>query len=134
MNGQQGWQVLIIDDDEDEYILVRAMLEEVKHRTIHVDWAPDYHQGRKLMQDGTFHAVLVDYDLGDRTGIELIRESITEGAQVPMVLYTGRGDGGIDLEAIQAGAALYLSKAEASPHILERSLGYVIENRRTGQN
>ncbi len=129
MDRTQGWKVLVIDDDEDDYVLVRAMLEEAQNNQFEVEWAPDYHEGRRLLKRKCYHAVLVDYDLGGKNGIDLIRESIADGCDTPLVLYTGRGDCEVHQEAARAGAALYLSKCEANPALLEHSLGFVIQKR-----
>jgi FixJ family two-component response regulator len=44
-----------------------------------------------------------------------------------LILFTGRGSFEVDLEAMQAGATLYLTKNEANPLLLERAIRYAIE-------
>jgi PAS domain S-box-containing protein len=126
---KETWHVLLVDDDEDDYILTRSMLCQAKGREIKLDWAPDYQKGQHMLKHGRYSAVLVDYDLGAHTGIELIRETAAHGYHAPLILYTGRGNYEVDVEAMQAGATLYLTKAEATPLLLERSLRYAIEHK-----
>lgn len=85
------------------------------------------------MTEYHFDAVLVDYNLGGRSGIELIREHAPH-YPAPLILYTGIGSPGVDLEAMEAGAALYLTKDEANPLLLERAIRYAIQlkQRETG--
>jgi PAS domain S-box-containing protein len=42
-------------------------------------------------------------------------------------LYTGRGSYEVDIEAMSAGATMYLTKAEVNPLLLERAIRYAIE-------
>ncbi len=90
-------------------------------------WAATYAAGRKELLANHYNAVLVDYDLGLHSGIELIREANGWGYAAPLILFTGRGNYAVDVEAMEAGATLYLTKSEANPLLLERSIRYAIE-------
>lgn len=123
------WRILIVDDDEDEYLLTRAMLAQAHWRQIELTWASNYVEGQRLLQNRRFDAVLVDYDLGSRTGIEFIYETVESGCSTPLILFTGRGSYEVDVEAMHAGATHYLTKEEASPLLLERIIRYAIERK-----
>ena len=103
-------KILIIDDDEDDYIIARDMLKEAKGRKFEIYWASTYQAGRTELSSNYYNAVLVDYDLGIHSGIELIREANEKGYPAPLILFTGRGNFEVDVEAMQAGATLYLNK------------------------
>jgi PAS domain S-box-containing protein len=122
-----AWNILIIDDDEDDYLITRAMLAESKARKWSVFWASNYQAGREELKKDNYQAVLVDYDLGAHTGLEIIREANQNNYSAPLILFTGRGSFEVDLEAMQAGATLYLTKNEANPLLLERAIRYAIE-------
>jgi PAS domain S-box-containing protein len=87
----------------------------------------------ECLKTNSYDAILVDYDLGDRNGIEFIRDAICAGCLAPMILYTGRGSYEIDVEAMNAGAALYLTKAEVNSLLLERGIRYAIERKQSEQ-
>ena len=123
------WHILHIEDDEDDHILVRAMLNEAQSRKVVLDWAPTLDAARQKLNTNDYQAVLVDYDLGSGTGIELIREFVQRGYHTPMILLTGRGSYDVDLEAMHAGATLYLTKNEINPLLLERSIRYATERK-----
>ena len=125
------WRILLVDDDEDDYFLTRTMLAESRHGKFSLEWASSFEKGRAALHESEFDAVLVDYDMGARSGIELIREETAEGCLAPMILLTGRGTYDVDVEAMQAGAADYLNKSEINPAFLERSIRYAIERRRS---
>ncbi len=125
----RSWHILHIDDDEDDYILVRSMLSQAQGRRITLDYASSYREGREKLLTKHYDAALVDYDLGAGTGIELIHEMVEQGYSAPLILFTGRGSYAVDVEAMQAGATMYLSKTEASPLLLERIIRYAIERK-----
>ncbi len=124
-----NWRVLLIDDDEDDYLLTKSMLNELQSRKVELDWAPTYEDGYRQLWVRNYDAVLVDYDLGPRTGIELIRELVAQDYSAPLILYTCRGSYEVDVEAMQAGATLYLTKTETTPLLFERSIRYAIERK-----
>jgi PAS domain S-box-containing protein len=128
---EQSWRILHIDDDEDDHIIVQAMLNEAQSRTVKVEWADNPVHARKKLESNAYHAVLVDYDLGVGSGIELIRELNAQGYEPPLILLTGRGNYQVDVEAMHAGATLYLTKNEINPLLLERSIRYAIERKQT---
>jgi PAS domain S-box-containing protein len=125
--GHSPWKILLIDDDKDDYILVRSMLDQAESHIFTLIWAESYADGQKALESDGYHAVLVDYDLGEKTGIDIIRESTSRDYPAPFILFTGRGGYHVDLEAMHAGATLYLTKNEANPLLLERSIRYAVE-------
>jgi signal transduction histidine kinase len=127
-------KVLLIEDDEDDYILVRDLLSEVPHVDYDIQWASSYEQGLKAI-DIPFHDVcLLDYRLGERNGIDLLYEVMGMGYRVPIIFLTGQGNYEVDMEAMKAGAADFLAKGEISGPILDRSIRYSIEHRRVLEN
>jgi signal transduction histidine kinase/HPt (histidine-containing phosphotransfer) domain-containing protein len=120
-------KVLLIEDDEDDYILTRELLSEVKGAKYSLDWAPSYEEGLRVAGRLEHHVCLVDYRLGERSGVELIREAREAGLTTPMILLTGQGNHDVDVEAIEAGATDYLVKDETHASRLERTIRYAVE-------
>jgi PAS domain S-box-containing protein len=125
------WRILHIDDDEDDHYIVRSMLDEAQGRTFSLEWASTLDDGRQKLHANHYQAVLVDYDLGSGSGIDLIREFVEGEYHAPLILLTGRGSYDVDMEAMHAGATLYLTKNEINPLLLERSIRYAIELKQT---
>lgn len=125
----ETWCILHIDDDEDDHIIVESMLCKAEGRTVSVDWAATLEEGRQKLATNHYQAVLVDYDLGVGTGTDLIREFAARDYSAPLILLTGRGSYAVDVEAMHAGATLYLTKKEINPLLLERSIRYAIERK-----
>lgn len=125
------WIILLVEDDEDDYILVKEMLAEARGKTPHLEWASNYDEGKQAILTSTYDAILMDYQLGPKTGLDLTREVTSLGCKSPIILLTGRGNYSIDLEAMQTGVNDYLSKSEATPASLERSIRYAILQKQT---
>ena len=122
--------VLVIDDDREDYLLTREMLADVSTVAFRLDHAATYDAGLALLREGKHDAVLLDYRLGGRTGIELLRETQELERRPPIILLTGRGQRETALEALTLGASDYLEKSGLSPALLERVLLYAIRQRR----
>ena len=120
------WKVLLIEDDEEDFILTREILSEVKGARFNLVWKSTYEEGRQALKNGGFDIVLLDYELGPQSGLDLIREASLSGIKAPMILLTGRGNYEIDVEAMKSGATDYLSKNEVTPGTLERAIRYAI--------
>jgi CheY-like chemotaxis protein len=124
------WHILLVDDDEDDFFLTRCHLNHAEGHKVNLEWAETYEKGLECVQANSYDAVLVDYDLGERTGIEFIRELLASGYKTPLILYTGRGSYETDREAMEVGADMYLTKQECIPLVLERSIRYAIKQKR----
>jgi two-component system, cell cycle sensor histidine kinase and response regulator CckA len=123
-------KILLVEDDEDDFIIARELLSEIKGQRFALDWAKTFEEGLKQMPRNQHEVVLVDYRLGARNGVELLRLALDAGCQAPIILLTGSGEHEIDLEAMQAGAADYLVKAQLQAYALERSIRYALQRKR----
>jgi signal transduction histidine kinase len=63
--------------------------------------------------------------------LDLVRAIIARGCPAPVILLTGMNSRTVDLEAMEAGAADYLPKAQLSMDMLERSVRYALTHKRT---
>jgi signal transduction histidine kinase len=124
-------RILLVDDDEDDYLLVRNMLSGVLPSRHQLEWLSTYDAGLEAMKQGQYDVYLLDYRLDKRSGLELLQEAIGSDCRAPVIFLTGHGDYEIDLEAMKLGAADYLLKDQINAVLLERSIRYAIERRRT---
>ena len=128
-----GIRVLMVDDDEDEYVLTRDLLADIEANSHQLEWAPTYDAGLEAALQADYDVVLVDYRLDSRNGLELIRDAFRAGCRVPMILMTGQGDHDLDIAAMRAGADDYLDKSKLDPLLLERAIRYSMERSRAEQ-
>lgn len=119
-------RVLLVDDDKDDYVLTREMFASIPGKRFHLDWVSTYEDALKAIAECGHDAYLIDYRLGARTGIELIKEGQARGCGGPMLLLTGQGQSQTDLEALHAGADDYLEKGRLDGRLLERAILYAL--------
>ncbi len=124
-------KVLLVEDDEDDYVLTRELLAESQGITFVLDWVSDGRVALEQICEGRHDVCLLDYRLGARTGIEVLREAISQGCAMPVILLTGQGDKETDLEAMRAGAHDYLVKGQINSALLDRAIRYAIQKQRT---
>jgi diguanylate cyclase (GGDEF)-like protein/PAS domain S-box-containing protein len=127
-------RVLLVDDSETEYALTKHLLSKARRTRYEVDWVATFEQGLEAIQQARHDVYLLDHRLGKRTGLELLREALGRGCTAPLIILTGEGDIEIDIEFMRAGATDYLDKTQLSPVLLDRSLRYGIERKRTTDN
>jgi PAS domain S-box-containing protein len=124
-------RVLLVEDDEDDYLLTRDLLAEVEGARFDLEWVTTYEEARQAMARRQHDVCLLDYRLGEHDGLDLLREAALDGCQAPMILLTGQGDHDLDVAAMEAGAADYLVKGQTDASPLERSIRYAIQKKRT---
>lgn len=122
--------VLLVDDDQEDYALVRRYLKNARTGTFDVEWASSFEAAFEALAQEKYDLCLLDYQLGKHTGVELLDEMRKKGYDLPAVFLTGRGSLEVDLEAMEMGAFDYLEKADITAALLERSIRYAIENHR----
>ena len=119
--------VLLVDDDEDDATITRALLAEVPSTKFKLDWAPSYERGLAMMKEEHHDIDLVDYQLGARSGIDLLREVHEHHLHAPVIMLTGQGNESVVLEAIRSGASDYIPKGLMTPDALERAICHAVE-------
>ena len=123
-------RTLLVEDDEDDYILIKRLLDCVPAQRFEIEWVSDYDAGMEAITAGTHDVCLLDYRLGGRDGLEFLREAMDHGCKIPVILLTGQGDYAIDQEATRIGAADFLDKGRVDSTMLERSIRYAVSHRR----
>src|SRR5687768_18410317 len=96
-------KVLLIDDDEDEHVLTRDLLAEIGSERYRLDWQADYEQALASLRGQTHDVYLLDYQLGERNGLELLKLAMDGGCRAPVIMLTGLDDREVDLEAMRLG-------------------------------
>jgi signal transduction histidine kinase len=120
-------RILLVEDDPDDYLLIRVWLSDSEGTKFELDWVETYTAALEAMARNHHDVCLLDYRLGRHNGLELLREARARGWKGPLLLLTGQADRKVDLEALQAGAADYLIKGQINPALLERSIRYALE-------
>ncbi|NIG52189.1 hybrid sensor histidine kinase/response regulator [Chitinophaga sp. Cy-1792] len=119
--------ILMIDDDEDDFFLVNELLHDISPGQYKLEWAPTFEKGKQAINTMQHDVYLVDYRLGPFTGLDILHYFQMLKYQAPVIMLTGKGDYAIDQEAMQAGAYDYLVKGDITADLLERSIRYALD-------
>ncbi|WP_461087925.1 two-component system sensor histidine kinase NtrB [Spirosoma gilvum] len=119
-------RVLLIEDDEDDYLLTKALVSVKENASIKLEWVDSYDRALAAIDRNQHDVYLVDYRLGHYTGIDLIQEAFQMGCRAPMILLTGQDDLTVDQSALELGAADYLVKGRIDAQLLGRSIRYAL--------
>ena len=119
-------KILLIEDDEDDYIILRDLLSRIQMLECQVDWASTADMAFDMLNSGGYNICLLDFVLGDINGVEFLDLLREKRFDIPVIILTGYGDHKTDLTAMQHGAIDYLEKADLTSVQLERSIRYAI--------
>src|SRR5881396_1679612 len=130
MTSSESIRVLLVEDDEDDFLITRDLLSEIVGKRFLLNWAKTFETGLEAMVRNQHDVCLVDYRLGAHNGVELLQSALAQGCSAPIIILTGMGEQEVDLAAMKAGAADYLVKGRLDSNQLERSIRYAIERGR----
>lgn len=122
--------VLLIEDDEDDYLLTRALLGESEDARFSLNWIRTARDGLAALLEGHSDVALLDHRLGMDTGLDVLAKAMAQGCRIPIIMLTGNNDRALDLQAMERGATDFLQKGHFSARLLERAIRYAIERRR----
>lgn len=125
--------ILIIDDDACEHELYEAYLGADRNYSYSFSHAYYGLEGVKLFQSGQFDCVLVDYNLPDISGLEVLKRLSARGATVPAVMVTGQEDERVAVMALKKGAFDYLPKKDVNSKSLHDCVKRTVIHERMSQ-
>src|SRR6186713_2683639 len=131
MQTQEHIRILIIDDDEDDFIITEQMIKDIPNGNFQIDWCPRHADGLLKICSKEYDIYFIDYFLGGITGMDLLKRSVACNTDSPMILLTGKGNRDISLEALNSGASDYLVKSDLTTEKLERCIRYSLEKANT---
>ena len=91
--------------------------------------ASDGREALDILAREPVDCVLLDLEMPGMDGFEVLRERARRGLTVPVIVYTGTGDFDRCAQAIRAGAASFIDKAETMERVV-REIAQALERRR----
>lgn len=126
-------RILILEDNPlDADLSIRAISKELEGCII--DHAPTLAQARMLLHsDAVYDLALLDMNLPDGNGLELLNEIRESGADMAVILFTSTGNEELAVAALKAGADDYIAKKQGYsmqlPSIIKLTLASYHKNR-----
>jgi len=100
-------RVLLVEDD---YVLGEAVREHVASLGHGVDWMKRLDDAREALATVAYELVLLDLNLPDGRGLDLLRELRRQGADAPVIILTAQDQIAARIEGLNTGADDYLVK------------------------
>ena len=119
-------RVLLVEDDEDDYILTSDSLNQLEAYSFEIEWATNPTQALERLKLNIFDICLLDYHLGAQSGLEVLHQAEQANCQTPIIMLTGQVDDSLDADALAAGAVDYLNKEEISTARFARAVRYAL--------
>jgi PAS domain S-box-containing protein len=127
-------RILLVDNDSNYASVLKSLLMiNGSYQSYQLEWRNDYQSALDAIATGSYDLCLLDYSLGEYTGIELLTAIRGGGHRMPVIMLTARNDEETDRAAMNAGADDYLIKGEFDRRLLERSIRYAVEGRRSAE-
>ncbi len=117
-------KILIVDVDEREYFITSEYLKVIPGNRFLIDWSCDYEDAKKKCINNEYDLYFVDWELGAKTGLDLVKEAINLGCESPIILLTDKNNPDDEVNAIRYGAYDFLIRFELSTEKLERCIRY----------
>lgn len=114
--------IFLLDDDYDDISLLRDVINEIENIKFNLDWSYTYSQGIEKLESNNFDVAFIDYKLGAKDGMELIKKLLTNGSETFFFLLTGHGSEKLKDIALKAGAIGFLEKGKINSEILEQTI------------
>jgi PAS domain S-box-containing protein len=123
-------RVLLVEDNATDKMLVEDELAHADDAAFFVMHVEHLSAALAQLETQLFDVVLLDLSLPDSHGFETFVRLHDAATEIPIVVLSGRADGQLAVQAVQAGAQDYLVKGRLGEDVLPRSIRYAIERQR----
>jgi DNA-binding NtrC family response regulator len=124
--------LLLVDDDEDDYTITSDKLREIPGLEYDVLWVQTYEAAVHALSTQKFSICITDYNLQrTKTGIDLIAEMRGKGCTVPFIMLTGQGTLSLCIDAGKQGASDFFDKSAVTPGQLSQAIQRALRMVRT---
>lgn len=124
---KDGLSIVVIEDNPGDFILIEDYLYE-KFNNITIKQYTDYKTVLKNFQNegSKCDLILLDLNLPDMSGIELINNVNTLSSHTPIIILTGYADLPLAKRSLELGVYDFLVKDEVNPALLHKSIEFAI--------
>ncbi len=124
-------KVLIVDDSEVEFEILKSLFAKNSFHQYKLSWVKTKSEAVSKILSNEYDVHIVDYNLGQDSGIDLIKEVKEKGCGDPFILLTSFGHEAVDREAQALGVDEYIIKEDLSFYTLDKSIRYALERKKT---
>ena len=119
-------KILLIEDYKEDIENYIFLLEKIFDQCQILE-ANSAKKAYKILQENqNLNLIILDYNLPDATGLEIIQH-ILEEQSIPIIALTGMGDENIAIDFMKAGASDYITKSNLSISSMQRSISNALD-------
>ncbi len=127
----QHISILHIEDSEADIHLVTEQLHRKSRTNYKIENSSTLSTAIEKLKDHSYDIIFLDLSLPDSTGIDTLEKVRRCNRDTPIIVLTGSHDETIINEVIHYGAQDYIHKDEFSLKIIDRTIRYAIERKKT---
>jgi len=105
---EETLRVLHVDDDASSLSVSKTILE-IENK-FEIDNVSSVDEAFKRIGQRQYDAVVSDYQMSQKNGLEFLKEIREQNNQVPFILFTGKGREDVAVEALNLGVDSYINK------------------------
>lgn len=127
-------RILVIEDNLGDAVLLEEYLRQTELDLEELVHALNLEDALKSAEKSEPHVIFLDLTLPDSQGIESFTRINQRFSHIPVIILSGTNDTALTLDAIAEGAQDYLSKNELSGSMLQKSIRYSIERKKSQES
>lgn len=127
-------RVLHVEDTPADFELTRLFMKRKGYTNLQITPAFSAEEALERLRSEEFDVIVSDYQMPGMNGLEFLEELKKRGNTTPFILFTGKGEEKVAMDALNKGADRYVCKdgSPAGPiDALARYIHEVVEERRT---
>ncbi len=129
---KKPFSILVIEDNPGDFALIEIFLREQIADPVMVN-AGNFKKASEILSAGdiNFDVVLLDLSLPDKSGRQLVIETMELVSACPVIILTGLADIDFSISSISLGISDYLLKDDLNATTLYKSILYAMERKKT---
>ena len=113
---RHSYRILLVDDDMASLEVLREVLTRVGYDTVS---AESGYEALQIVQETSIDLALLDFNLPDTTGAELLQQIKRFQPRVPAIIMSANTSQGVKFDVFEAGAYTFISKPIDLPQLLK---------------
>ncbi len=120
-------KVLHVEDEAGALDITKMFLRKMGHGNIEITPALSAEEGLERLEEGDYDVIISDYMMPGMDGIEFLEEVRRRGIKTPFIIFTGKGEERVAMEALNKGANRYIKKDRKPSELFEELARYIVE-------
>ncbi len=120
-------RVLHVEDEAVDSELTQLFLKRKGHNNFKITAVLSAEEALKKLAKEDFDVIISDYRMPGMNGTEFLEEVRKKGNKIPFIIFTGKGDEKVAMDAVNKGANRYLKKDEKPAVLFDTLARYIYE-------